>query len=54
MSDYEYDLSIAHDCHGTRSAVQYSELFYFGVEDFECGKTYIYNIKNTGKQVLCS
>lgn len=51
VSPFEYDLTIAADSYGTKSAVVYSAWFYFGTDGFCAGKTYTFNIKNNGKPV---
>lgn len=54
VSPFEFDLSIAADASGTQSVVYYSAWFYFGTENFTPNKTYTFNIKSTGKQVVSS
>ncbi len=51
VNDHEYDLTIAADSYGTKSVVYYSAWFYFGTDRFQQGKTYVFNVKNSGKQV---
>lgn len=51
VSAYEFDLTIAGDAYGTQSAVYYSAWFYFGTDRFQAGKTYTFNMRNSGKQV---